>query len=85
MRMQILTGVNLHMGKFTPGSDQMQNLFLQIYMCKFYNYVPCERKVKLPMSIFISSQYLLLDNEFFTVLFLTNYKTAAETVGIVPK
>ena len=24
MRMQIHTGVYLHMGKFTPGSDQMQ-------------------------------------------------------------
>ena len=25
----------LHMGKFTPWSDQMQILFLQIHMCKF--------------------------------------------------
>ena len=25
----------LHMGKFTPGSDQMQILFLQIHTCKF--------------------------------------------------
>ena len=24
-----------HMGKFTPGSDQMQILFLQIHTCKF--------------------------------------------------
>ena len=30
MRMQIHTRVYLHMGKFTPGSDQMQILFLQI-------------------------------------------------------
>ena len=35
MRTQIHTGVYLHMGKFTPGSDQMQILFLQIHMCKF--------------------------------------------------
>ena len=31
MRTQIHTGVYLLMGKFTPGSDQMQNLFLQIH------------------------------------------------------
>ena len=35
MRTQIHTGVYLHMGKFTPGSDQMQILFLQIHACKF--------------------------------------------------
>ena len=31
MRTQIHTGVYLHMGKFTPVSDQMQILFLQIH------------------------------------------------------
>ena len=31
-RTQILTGVYLHMGKFTPGSDQMQILFLPIHV-----------------------------------------------------
>ena len=31
----IHTGVYLHMGKFTPGSDQMHILFLQIHTCKF--------------------------------------------------
>ena len=35
MRRQIHTGVYLHMGKFTPGSDQMQIFFLQIHTCKF--------------------------------------------------
>ena len=35
------------------------------------------------MGIFISSQYLLLDNEFSHFLFLTDYMTVAETVGIV--
>ena len=35
MRTQIHTGVYLHMGKFTSGSDQMQILFLQIHTCKF--------------------------------------------------
>ena len=35
LRTQIHTGVYLHVGKFTPGSDQMQILFLQIHKCKF--------------------------------------------------
>ena len=35
MRTQIHTGVYLHMGKFTPGFDQMQILFLQIHTLKF--------------------------------------------------
>ena len=34
MRTQIHTGVYLYMGKFTPGSDQMQILFLQIHTGK---------------------------------------------------
>ena len=53
MPTQIHTGVYLHMGKFTPGSDQMQFLFLQIPVCKF----TILSHVNLPMSIFISSQY----------------------------
>ena len=31
----IYTGVYLDMGIFTPWSDQMQILFLQIHTCKF--------------------------------------------------
>ena len=34
-------------GKFTPGSDQMQILFLQIHTCK-----SCERKVKFTHEYF---------------------------------
>ena len=37
------------------------------------------------MSIFISSQYLLLDSEFSHFLFLTDYMTVPETVDIVAK
>ena len=47
-------------------------------MCKFYYYVP--------LSTFISSQYLLLDNEFsHCFYFLTDYMTVAETVDIDAK
>ena len=35
------------------------------------------------MGIFISSQYLLLDNEFSHFLILTDYMTVAETVDFV--
>ena len=35
------------------------------------------------MCIFISGQYLLLDNKFLHILFLTDYMTVAETVDIV--
>ena len=52
MQTQIHTGVYLHMGKFTPGSDQMQNLFLQIHTCKFTIMSHANAKLKaLPMSI----------------------------------
>ena len=40
-------------------------------------------KKKFPMTSFISSQYLLLDNEFSHFLFLTDYMTVVETVDIV--
>ena len=76
------------MSNFTPGSDQMQILFLQIHTCKIYYYVPCARKVKFTHEFFfffISSQYLLLDNEFSHFLFVTDYMTVAETADIVAK
>ena len=73
------------MGKFTPGSDQMQILILQIHTCKFYYYVPCKRKVKFTHAFLIVSQYLLLDNEFPHVLLLTDYTTVAENLDIVAK
>ena len=63
------------MGKFTPGSDQMQILFLQIYY-----FVPCERKVKFTHAYFIFQGNILL---VFTFLFITDYMTVVETVDIV--
>ena len=34
---------NLHMGKLTPGSDQIQILFLQIHTCKYTPVCICVR------------------------------------------
>ena len=44
-------------GKFTPGSDQMQILILQIHTCKYFN-VPCERKVKITYELFYGTPLL---------------------------
>ena len=84
MRTQIHTGEYLHMGKFTPGSDQMQILFLQIHTCK--SFVPCERKVKCTHEYLYFSQYSAFKiTNFHIFLFITDYMTVAETVNIVAK
>ena len=75
------TGVYLHMGKFTPGSDQMQILFLQIHMCKF---TITQSKIYLRVFLF-QVNILLLDYKFSHFLFITDYMTVAETVDIVAK
>ena len=85
MRTQIHTGLYLHMGKFTPGFDQMQILFLQIHTCKFTIMSHANAKKNLPMSIFISSQYSAFRERIFTFFVPTDYMTVAETVDIVAK
>ena len=73
MRTQIHTGVYLHMGKFTPGSDQMQILFLQIRV----NLLLCPMRMQskiYPQVFLFQVNILLLDNEFsLFFLFLTDY------------
>ena len=84
MRMQIHTGVYLHMGKFTLGSDQMQILFLQIRV----NLLLCPMRTQskiYPWVFLFQVNILLLDNKFSHFLFLTDYMTVAETVDIVAK
>ena len=83
MRTQIHTRVYSHMGKFTPGSDQMQILFLQIHTCKF-TFCPMRTPSKIYPWVFLFQVNIrLLDNEFSQFLFLTDYMTVSETVDIV--
>ena len=83
MRTQLHSVVYLHMGKFSPGSDQMHILVLQIHTTGRVNLLfYCERKVNLPMGIFISSQNSAFRYQLFTFLFISDYMTIAETVDI---
>ena len=71
------------MGKFTPGSDQMQSLFftnLNLRLC------PMRTQSKIyPLVFLFQVNILLLDNEFSHFMFITDYMTVAETVDIVDK
>ena len=79
--MQIHNGVYLHMGKFTPGSDQMQILFLQIHTCKgpltiwpVYAYTLATQNtvIKLPMLILYTEDNIFMSYEEIHVQIFTN-------------
>ena len=81
MRTQIHTGVYLHMGKFTPGSEQMYILFSQKYTRVNLPFCPMRTKSKIYPWVFFLFQVniLLLDNKFSHFVFITDYMTVAET------
>ena len=67
---QKYTRVNiLRCANFTPGSDQMQILFLKIPACKFT--IMSHAKVKFSLDLFsFQVNILLLDNGFLHFFFL---------------